>query len=244
MEEKIKDTALFIGILTIISYLKEYFYYNYYNIDISDYMNIEEALTPFIDELAVNFIILAVTAILLFKVFANYSKAKQQWKNQRLKQFIRIRQKMIKVMPIIGNLLIVIFCVLFIRGFFFGDREMMSAWLMGGFFLVYKGFVYIGTNLTRTSENYRGILIMISSILLIIMLDISWLFEQFGTKKNQYKNLVYKFELNNGQKIETDSLNLYLGRTKNHFFIFNPANDKVKIYNTATIIYEEKIKLK
>jgi hypothetical protein len=81
--DKVKLTAIVIGTTIFFAYIKQYLFYKYFNIDISDYISINEVFTPFIDDLAIlSIFILCLIIVMLIVIGGLISYLNSRGENQ------------------------------------------------------------------------------------------------------------------------------------------------------------------
>jgi hypothetical protein len=238
MEENIKTTGSILGILTFIAYLNQYFYYWYYDIDISNYIGIDEVFTPFLDDLASNITLMLFCVAVVHII--RYLKEKD--KSEEEVQTLRIQNKdgYVPNWLVVPVLLVFSFSLAFLL--FFHDHNYLLGVMFLGVMGIYCIHLFIIINTDIPKNNYEKYpMTVILSLLMSFMLVVNLLFTilHISNNENRQTSIRYRFILNDKVEILTDKDNVYLGRTKKVFFIDRKKYNKISVYNTADITYEE-----
>lgn len=238
MEENLKTTGSILGLLTFIAYLNQFAYYWYYDIDISNYIGIEEVFTPFLDDLALNIVFLLFTIAVAHIIRYTHEKGKSEEEVKAL----RIQNKDGYIPNWVGVLLITIASIGVAYLMFFQEHY----YLLGSMFLTVMGFfsiylfIILYTQIVDDNIKQHPMTVALSLIMsFVLILNLSFTLIQITTNETKPPRIRYRFILNDKVEILSDIDNVYLGRTKKVFFIERKKYKKVSVYNTADITYEE-----
>ena len=230
MEENIKTTGSILGILTFIAYINQYFYYWYYDIDISNYIGIDEVFTPFLDDLAWNILVLLFCVGVVQLKNRNKQKLKdEKVKTNKMKDWVFLLLLLIVTFGVPVSMIV-----------------QYQNYLLGFMFLLimilYCIHFCIMTYTEIAENNYpKYPMTIILSFVMSFVLIFNLIFTALAIARNEHTSngIVYRFILNDTVEIMTDNDNVYLGRTKKVFFIDRKKFNKISVYNTADITYEE-----
>ena len=252
LENNLKTTGFFIGVLTFIAYIKQYLFYSNYGIDISNYIDITEVFTPFIDDLSM--IIMYLLALVLISVIP-LIKRKMNNNNEKVKEpkveieedntqiiFKSINKKLI----LIHILFFALFLGSILSEYALNDRPLVYLGIRFIAFILLFIFAYIAifTNIFDYGlETKPDLTFVIFIISFISITNFAMLPSEISEKDYEYKRINYSFYLPNDLTIETDSTHTYLGRTKRNFFMYDIKAKQAYIFNTSDII-QERIKSK
>ncbi|MDB5256800.1 MAG: hypothetical protein JWM14_1495 [Chitinophagaceae bacterium] len=251
--DKLKLTTFIVGSIIFTAFIKQYTFYDYFSLDISDYIGLDEVLTPFIDDLSYNLIIMLITFC-----FFLHSKSEKE-KNLSLEKTEEIPKKVeekvvehnwiIKVIRwILWNIEYVLFWSMtaFVIIYFYIEYEDIKLVAHTvSVIALYVAFLYIlGMDfLSDTVKKYEKSIYPIFLIASILCFSqIKTAYDIYRKKYRDFKIYKYEFVLSD-KKISTDKFNIYLGRTQNNFFIYNEKEQAVNVYNTSEIKTEKVIRI-
>lgn len=206
------------------------YYYQAFNINIVEYIDLSESLLLFIPFLLKILIVSIILTPLLFLYFFFIRKA-------ILRIFAKHNPKIMSRSDIIfismTGVIFVITMAFYPKSFMGISRDLM----------ILTQVLLVAFNCVIFLNNYfiNMTTIMPKTVfysLLFAIVFVVYLFINCNSRINGVKNHEYKFEavltLNDSTKIITDSANLYVGQTRNYFFIYSQKN------KTSTVISKTK----
>jgi|GEM_PF-6073486 len=240
--DKIKLTAIIVGLVIFFAYMKQYVFYYYFNIDISNYLSIHEVFTPFIDD-----IVLWVAYILILVVFLLMDIP-----NPKNKTSVNTEYK-----PNISvNIMLLVFLTLLNIGAFFTTTVWLALFIFTPILIINLVILFLKNKiefirdfrLKKPNEFmfYEQIFYIFNVSMFASMITLSLLtLEVYKILNLNFKKIQYICEFENATKITTDSTILYIGRTESKIFFIDRTKQtyKVDIYNTSEIKKEQIIEL-
>ena len=223
MNKKIIYTLIMPGII-FFGFFKQYIYYSFFNINISEYIDFDEILTSFLDDLFLFIFIIFTTSIIFIYLVSKAPKSK----NVIAKKITEGKRGLI-----IDIILIIFFIVTYIL--------VKSIFLI--YFCIFISINIIDDILTRKYLNlhirFTIIAFMFYISILILYSAIEYIFV-FKTNQNKY-TITYKIN----DECISDSTNIYVGKTKKYIFFVNYNKNIVEIIPNSNVLkISKKIKMK
>ena len=250
--DKVKLTAVVVGTTIFFAYFNQFIYYDYFNIDISNYLDIQDVLTPFMDELTMIVMLFAFAGI---GVYTELIKTKER----TVLTIAQINRGI--AYCVLTNIILIGFIIYLIYtnvNYIYWLMLIPLVILIIVFILLFVNHDIIQRMRTEKEAEYKNLNLITTYIIVVltcssvILLKLSL---EISNKKDKYLVNTYKFKLKDKEEIITSDSVIYLGRTKNHFFIYkkvdkkafpnkysfelDSTNHQVDIYNTSEIIKEE-----
>lgn len=227
--------------LTFIAYLKQYLYYWYYNIDISNYIGIDEVFTPFLDELALNGVFLIVCLLLL--KWIHFIVEKDKTDEEIL--VLRISKPNGYISSIILWIALIVLLIIMVWDSFFILKDIRIGLMFLSIYtlMIIYFFIIICTNILEHNYKKYPAIVTYSFVLTFILLgNLLFTVINIGDNEKSFTRYNCRYIFNNSKEIVTSNNLIYLGRTKSKLFIYQKKVKKVSIYNTSEISYEEIMK--
>ena len=243
-QDFLKLTPLFYVYIVLISFMKQYIYYQFFNINISDYLELSEILVSFLDDT----FIYGLFIIYVIAVYFFMSKGYVRFMNlisRKILTFIHwLSKKERKSVQILDKHVWIFFLVIAV-GYgviFFRNAIHHHDWIV---FASVRPVVIISIIVLFLLFHYSKLADRLNNILvkeLILFSIILFLFniERAVLAVNQvkYKNKIYITEIAfKDQKIKSDENKYFIGKTINYVFLFNKNDNKTTAYSLNDIIY-------
>lgn len=229
MNSILKYSPIITAILIFTGFLKLYIYYDFFNIDIINYLDFSEIITSFLDDIVLLLsIILPITTIVLFSAFFSKSKYFNHMKNEKedvvsrsLRRY-RFYNKFRVFITLFANSIITILGILV----FFKFSELIGL-VVGVFFLFNIVSIF---SVYKTGKILKGIdLLLVISIILFLATYLKTYKEVRDTKVGEFGN--YKVYINDGTRYVLSKNDYIIGKTKNYLFLS---------FNEETLIIPER----
>ncbi len=239
--ENLKSTAFIVGFLTFVAYIRQYLYYMAYNVDISNYITIEEVFTPFIDNLALYTSIILLCLIGSFLILRLPVFTKDYSESQTVKI-----EKVASCFFKIYKWAFLLMMAVFVAAIFYSNQlelqQQIPMVLTSILILIMCIVIYLhmftNSNIGLLLNENPGNSLILFVLYFICLHSSTQLGYEFNNKPYQYKEVSYRFIKDDGFEILTDSNTIYLGRTKSNYFILRTKTKIVDVYRTSDILKE------
>ena len=243
-QDLIKLTPLFYVYIVLISFMKQYIYYQFFNINISDYLELSEILVSFLDDT----FIYALFIIYVFSVYIFMSKGYLRFINMISRKIWMIIQKLLKKeskpVQILDKHIWFFFLIISIGygAIFVRNAIYHHEWIV---FSIVRPLVIISIIILFLMFHYSKLADKLNNIIikeLILFSIILFLFniERAVLAVNQVK---YKHKINiteiafKDQNIKSGETRYFIGKTSNYIFLFDKDENKTTAYSLNGIIY-------
>ncbi len=239
---KIKNLIPYLGsLLLICGYLKLSIYYNYFNIQISDYLEITEILTLFFYD-AIKYSTIVFLAF-LFTFLIDTQESIEENENEKNdiidtnNFFLRLKKFLIFRLNLIGS--IVIFLIFTLISYYVNPKKifyfiLITSFLTSILILIYFLFEFkrkykisYGKELNSTYYN-----LIIIFILFVTYLIQSSFLDIRKTTEGKNLNISFKYYEKN---IESSDQILYVGETKGYLFLFDTKKKSTLVFSRNDI---------
>ena len=243
-QDFLKLTPLFYVYIVLISFMKQYIYYQFFNINISDYLELSEILVSFLDDT----FIYALFIIYVFSVYIFMSKGYLKFINMISRKIWMIIQKLLKKESKSVQILdkhVWIFFLIIAVGYgviFFRNAVHHHDWIVFSFV---RPLVIISIIILFLIFHYSKLAVKLNNIIvreLMFFAVILFLFNieraVLAVNKVKYKNEVYISEIAfSDQNIKSDETNYFIGKTTNYIFLFNKNDNQTTAYSLNEMRY-------
>lgn len=240
--EKIKLSALIVIVVIFIAYMKQYLFYYYFNIDVSNYIDLSEVLTPFVDNLGL-ISGLILLEIFLIKIFdgeeqrrLNKKRKKGRWLITQFYYFIVYNW--LATLFIVLNLGLWIYFCSFLEKLYLIVIVTVVSFLT----VLLTVIVEIKRDLLRQfrKTNESTLIIFFTLYFTTYLSSFIVLYDIENVDYTPYP--VTAMLLSDSTLVTTDSTTVILGRTKHYVFILEKLKkenaDRIHIYPTSSILKE------
>ncbi len=240
-KESEKFLSLFVSIiapfLVISGFLKQYIYFIFFNVNISDFLTLNEILTSFLDDIVIFIFIPIILLPLIFESSSFDSEIiKNQNCNKKLNKYFPVNQYRSIHYPFYLGIIIYFIIKIVSQPFPVPLFNILSFMIPILAFMALSIYV-IRILVTREyfkKNHLKGLLTYFLSVyLLIIVLSVSY---EILTRK--YYGGTYNVTVSLKEKgIITTPNYFYIGKTNNFIFIYNKPNNATDVYPTSEIDY-------
>jgi len=243
-QDFLKLSPLFYVYVVLISFMKQYIYYQFFNINISDYLELSEILVSFLDDT----FIYALFIVYIFTVYFFMSKGYIRFINLISRKILTIIQKVLKkeLKPVqILDKHVWIFFLIIAIGYgaiFVRNAIHHHVWIV---FAIVRPIVIVSIIILFLIFHYSKLMDKLNNIIvreLILFAIILFLFniERAVLAVNQvkYKHEFYISEAAfSDQNIKSDETNYFIGKTTNYIFLFDKNAKQTTAYSLNEIRY-------
>lgn len=213
-----------LGSLFIIlcSAIKLVIYYKIFDITIVDYLEAQEYLTLFIDDIILYLGVFAIgLTFYLLTIFDSFGKAKTSNPLQEAKPGN-------KYLSYALNIIISLLCIFIVYTLFNDESKSRKAVLIGTSVFGILTFIYF--HYINNKQFSYLVYIAITIFVYSIMYGFQDGFEIL--EKEKLKNYEFQFD---DEKIKTDSTLHYLGKSKNYLFLYNSKDSISEIFKLNNV---------
>lgn len=246
LDKIIKISSIFSGLLIFLGVIKQSLFYNYFNINIIDYLTLSEIVTSFLDDLNIIIVFYALIVVYSFtntKIFTTYLNTKignskpNSFNFEYLSKLWKVNYPH-KIAIFFAHLImfIIINSLLYFKYINYSNTLIIIL-----LFLVIQGLLHLVVQ--KNSEDkisfnlYKSIgVVMISTLIVVFYLS------QYDIQKVNNSVNQYEFQLLNRTIICDSKSTFYVGKTENFTFLFNKELGFTEVIPNTQIV-NTKIKL-
>lgn len=241
--KKFSIIALIPGMIIFFGTFQKILYYNSFNINIVEFIELQELLVSFMDDI----ILLFITALILL-IFILFKKETILYKDKTYINLLEIKSFWSRLWLYIKACFIY-WIILLIFMFIMYSILITKLFFLFTFLILSSGVIlpYIVIEIERFYKKTFGIFMSISTLELIRLLFILLLITYFNTSidiigiKDYNRYYGSKIITKENEVIYSDSTNYYIGKTNNYIFFYSQSLNCNRIIPTSEI---KELKLK
>jgi hypothetical protein len=231
------------GFMIFCGFVKLKLYYAAFHIDIQEYLELTEILSSFVSD------IILYSVMILFGYFFSFLLTTKERTNQQVDiaddilktdGFFKRLGKHIKnlkqIIFIIFALGLINLTALFVRGetHLYGTFSLYSLFVIFVFVILREEYrrKYISHFNMDINHSFFNILL---TAVLFMSFTIKYSFSDIDATKNQKKYIGTIIQTKDNQRIISDSVNYYVGMTRNYLFIYNQLKDETIVLNRSDV---------
>jgi len=243
-QDFLKLTPLFYVYIVLISFMKQYIYYQFFNINISDYLELSEILVSFLDDT----FIYGLFIIYVIAVYFFMSKGYVRFMNlisRKILTFIHwLSKKERKSVQILDKHVWIFFLVIAV-GYgiiFFRNAIHHHDWIVFAFvrpiLIISIIVLFLIFHYSKLADKLNNIIIKELILFAIILFLFNIERAVLAVNQVKYKNEVYISEISyRDLNIKSDETNYFIGKTTNYIFLFNKNDNQTTAYSLNGIRY-------
>ncbi|MEI9954913.1 MAG: hypothetical protein WDM90_01035 [Ferruginibacter sp.] len=229
---------IFLGMTRLIVF------YNAFGITITNYLDFSEIITSFFNVLFVILIFLAYTSIQNFIMSDKEEMERAETKRNAIikeENYLKIWWLYIKYLKRVLVLGLLTIIGLITSHYFFNGISNWAIFLISSSFFLLISFIVLSTEIERkhvqfnSSINRRRFLYLTLYGLILTFSVVYYSSYQASQIKIKKATLGVRIFLDNDKELVSDSINYYIGQTKNYLFIYHEKNKTTDVYPMTRI---------